>query len=205
MTEKKEKRPRQKPGDLNYVNNKQFTEALDKYARKQRKSIEETNERIQMDNYLAESIMKMSRRLATTKRFSGYPFKEEMIQNGILAAVKYCHNFDGSRFDNGFAYVTQILFSHFIITIKNEKKIYETKLKMVQNFASEIDEEMIEENQMESLSKMIADQKLNEMAKAKVANEGEQKGFRLRTGYTKEARDAYTGGTALWDEEPDDL
>ena len=55
-----------------------------------------------------------------------------MVNNAILAAVKYSHKFDGDRFDNGFAYVTQILFSHMIITIKNEKKKYETNLRLIQ-------------------------------------------------------------------------
>jgi len=205
MTEiKKEKRKRQKPGDKNYVNNKEFTLALDEYARKQRKNLEAGNERLVMDDYVAECIMKMARRLVTTKRFAGYPFKDEMVQNGILAAIKYAHNFDGSRFDNGFAYVTQIIFSHMIITIKNEKKIYETNLKMIQQFAAEVGEDGAEANQRENLSKMIADQKLGDMEKARESDDGSPKGFTLRTGYTKESREAYTGGTALWDEEPED-
>lgn len=200
-------RERQKPGDRNYVNNKEFTKALDKYAREQRKYMEENDgARIQMPDYVAECIMKMSRRLCTTPRFSGYPFKDEMIQNGIYAAIKYCHSFDGSRFNNGFAYVTQILFSHFIMTIKSEKKMYETKLKMIQQTADEIDMDLIEPSRQEAFAKEIADQKLYEMEKQRKKDKDgtTPHGFQLRTGYTKEERDAYEGGTPLWDEEPED-
>ena len=208
MTEQKPKRQRLKKGDKNYVNNKQFTKALDEYARRQRKYIEENDgERMQMPDYVAECIIKMSHRLCTTPRFSGYPFKDEMIQNGILAAVKYAHNFDGSRFDNGFAYVTSILFSHMIITIKKEKKMYETKMQLIQQMAEEVDLDMLEESHRNSFVKEIADQKLSQIEDQRKRADGDtsQRGFTLRTGWTKESRDAYEGGTPLWDEEPDDL
>ena len=204
----KPKRKRQKPGDANYVNNKEFTKALDEYARRQRKYMKENNgERMQMSDYVASCIVKMSHRLCTTPRFSGYPYKDEMIQNGILAAVKYAHNFDGSRFDNGFAYVTSILFSHMIITIKKEKKMYETKMQMIQQMAVDVDLDMLEENHRENFIKEIADQKLSQIESQRKRDDGDtsQRGFTLRTGWTKESRDAYDGGTPLWDEDPDDI
>lgn len=208
MTEEKPKRQRLKKGDRNYVNNKQFTKALDEYARRQRKYMEENDgERIKMPDYVAECIVKMSHRLCTTPRFSGYSYKDEMIQNAILAAVKYAHNFDGSRFDNGFAYVTSILFSHMVITIKKEKKLYETKMQMIQQMADEVDLDMLEETHRDNFVKEIADQKLGQIEEQRKRDDGDttQRGFTLRTGWTKESREAYEGGTPLWDEEPDDL
>lgn len=195
-----EKRVRQKPGDANYVNNKEFSIELDKYARAQRKQLAEGKGRIQMNNYLADCIMRMSKRLASTKRFSGYPFKDEMIQNAILAAVKYSHGFNGDKFDNGFAYVTQILFSHMVITIKNEKQKYETNMKLIQQFAEDLDEHGVETDIRENFIRSIADQKLASLESSrKSADEpgSAGKGFQLRTGYTKEERDAYDGGTPM--------
>ena len=122
MTDQKPKRKRQKKGDVHYVNNKEFTIALDEYSRACRDAAETGETKPRMSNYLGECIMKMSNRLATTPRFSGYSYRDEMIQNGILAAIKYADRFNGDKFDNGFAYITQILFSHFILTIKSEKK-----------------------------------------------------------------------------------
>src|SRR5210317_1185908 len=107
-----EKRTRQKPGDKHYVNNKEFTLALDAYSRSYREAEEADMPTPRMSDYLGLCIMKMAQRLANSPRFSGYSYKDEMIQNGILAAVKYGHKFNGDKFDNAFAYVTQIIFSH---------------------------------------------------------------------------------------------
>ena len=193
------KRTRQKRGDVHYVNNKEFTLALDTYSRACAHAEENGKAKPQMTNYLGECIIKMANRLASSPRFSGYSYKDEMIQNGILAAVKYAHKFNGDKFDNGFAYVTQILFSHFVITIKNEKKKYETNLRLIQQMeAGNIDNP--EFQGQDDHARGIADQKLGEIEAAKINKEDvktHQGGFKLRTGYTKEARAAYKGGTPV--------
>lgn len=190
-------RTRQKPGDEHYVNNREFTLALDEYARKCKLAEENNEEKPRMNNYLGECIMKMANRLANSPRFRNYSFREEMIHNGILAAVKYAHRFDGDRFDNGFAYVTQILFSHFIITIKNEKKKYETNLQLIQQaevgvFGSSEFAQIADEH-----ARSIADQKLQDLEDNKMEKDEDGKsnkrGFHLRSGYTKEERENYRG------------
>lgn len=206
MTE--EKVTRQKPGDVHYVNNREFTLALDKYARACKEAEENNKELPVMSRYLGESIMRMANRLATSPRFRNYSYREEMISNGVLAAVKYAHRFDGDRFDNGFAYVTQILFSHFIITIKSEKKKYETNLKLIQNaaaglFAVDGYEEFIDEH-----ARFIADQKLTDLEDSKEERDENGKmgkrGFHLRSGYTKEERKNYMGTPLVRDENDDE-
>lgn len=194
MTEtpiEKPKRKRQKKGDRNYVNNKEFTAALDKYGREARAAIAAGEERPVMSRYLGESVIKMATRLASTPRFYGYSYKDEMIQNGILGAMRYMYRFDGDRFDNGFAYVTQILFSHMIVTIKNEKKKYETNLKLIQQMEASVvgNEEFSEMS--DNHARSIADQKLADIENAKT--EKGKGGFQLRSGYTKESRAAYKG------------
>lgn len=197
-------RKRQKKGDAHYVNNKEFTLALDSYSRECKKCEEQDIDKPIMSDYLALSIMKMARRLASTPRFSGYSYRDEMIQNAILAAVKYAHRFNGDKFDNGFAYVTQILFSHMVITIKNEKKKYITNLKMIQEMEAEFIDNP-EFQYADQHAKSIADQKLQDMEVSKTGDDEKARGgFRLRTGYTKEARAAYTGGTPLVREEEDE-
>ena len=194
-----EKRKRQKPGDKHYVNNREFTLALDKYARDCKEAESKNKTKPRMNNYLGECIMKMAERLSLTPRFRNYSYRDEMIHNGILAVVKYAHRFNGDKFDNGFAYVTQILFSHFIITIKNEKKKYETNLKLIQ----EAEVGVIGNSEFNSLAnehaRSIADQKLEELENSKDKSEVRNKrsGFALRTGYTKEERENYKGGNPL--------
>ena len=197
MTELKVKRKRQKPGDEHYVNNREFTLALDKYSRECKAAEADGKEKPRMSNYLGDCIMKMSTRLANSPRFNGYSFKEEMIHNGILAAVKYAHRFNGDKFDNGFAYVTQILFSHFIITIKNEKKKYETNLKLIQEAEVGVMGNAEFSSVAADHARAIADQKLQDLEDSKMQKDEDGKsnrrGFHLRSGYTKEERDNYSG------------
>ena len=186
---------RQKKGDAHYVNNKEFTAALHEYSQACRQAVLEDKPEPRMNNYIGECIMKMSNRLSLSPRFRGYTYREEMVGNAIIAAVKYAKNFDGLRFDNGFAYVTQILFSHMILTIRKEKKLYQTNMELISNAQlgafgmEEMDGVMMEHAQA------IADQKLAAIQEASLDTSHKAKGFSLRTGYTKEERKAYKGGT----------
>ena len=107
-----EKQPKQKKGDAHYVNNREFTLELDKYAVACKQADDNNLERPVMNRYLAECIMKMAFRLSLTPRFQGYHYREEMVQNAIIAAVKYAHRFDGNRFNNGFL----MLHKFFLVT-----------------------------------------------------------------------------------------
>lgn len=184
-----EKRERQKKGDKNYVNNKEFTIALDEYSRACRKASQENLREPIMSRYLGECIIKMAERLVTLPRFRGYSFREEMIGNAIVAAVRYAKNFDGDRFDNGFAYITQILFSHMIITIKNEKKKYQTNIEMIQQAELSAFGNPEMGQIADSHARAIADQKMKEIEDSKLPPEAKNKGgFKLKTGTTKEER-----------------
>lgn len=114
-----------------------------------------------------------------------------MVGNAIVAAVKYAKNFDGDRFNNGFAYLTQILFSHMVITIVKEKKKYQTNLELIQQAQLDVfgNPEMISETTEHA--RMIADQKRKDMEDSKQPNK--KGGFVLRTGSTAEERAKYVG------------
>ena len=201
----KPKRRRQTKDSAHYVNNKEFTHALNEYAITCRDSLEKGEERPVMSRYLGDCLIKMATRLSLSPNFRGYHYREEMVQDAILGAVKYMHRFDGSRFNNGFAYVTQILFSHMIQTIKKEKRKYEVNLKMIQNAELETmnhPEFAVADNEK---ARSIADQKLGELEDQKVEKKkrGGNYGFKLKSGYTKEDREKYSG-TPLDQEDPSD-
>ena len=182
--------------NIHYVNNKEFTLALHEYAVSVREAAANDLPEPRMPEYVGECILKMAHRLSLSSRFRGYSYREEMVGNSIIAAVKYAKNFDGAKFNNGFAYVTQILFSHMVQTIKKEKKMYKTNMELILNAQLGVFnlEEM--EGVMDEHAKTIADQKLQAIEEAS-ADTTVKKGFTLRTGYTKADRAAYTGGTAL--------
>ena len=163
-----EKRTRQKPGDRHYVNNIEFTLALDEYSQKCKKAIANGENRPVMSRYLGECVHKMANRLSLTPRFKGYMYRDEMIQNAIFGAIKYMYRFDGTRFDNGFAYVTQIMFSHMIQTIKNEKKKYELNLRLIQQAEVSVMGDQEFDGVADTHARSIADQKLEDLQNQKV-------------------------------------
>ena len=188
-------RKRQKKGDQHYVNNHEFTAALHEYSQLCKTAEVEGNPEPKMSEYLGSCILKMSHRLSLTPRFRSYPFREEMVGNAIIAAVKYAKNFDGTRFNNGFAYVTQILFSHMVLTIKKEKKMYQTNMELIsQAELCSFGVEELDGNAAQH-ARVIADQKLKAIEESANNTGGEKRGFQLRTGHTREERLAYEGGT----------
>ena len=198
-----QRRTRLKPGNEHYVNNKEFTKALDEYARDCKEKLASGKTRPVMNKYLGECVIKMASRLSLSPNFRGYAYREEMVQDAILGAVNYMHLFDGSRFNNGFAYVTQILFSHMIQTIKKEKKKYELNLKLIQKAELQhMNDPEFQSAAMEG-ARAIADQKLGEIEDSKKHVSKRATGFRLRSGYTKADREAYKG-TPLSESEPKD-
>ena len=82
-----------------------------------------------------------------------------------------------------------------IQTIKNEKKKYELNLRLIQEAEVSVmgNQEFMDVSDQHA--RAIADQKLDELRSQKV--EKGKGGFTLRTGYTKESRAAYKGGTPL--------
>ena len=71
---------------------------------------------------MTELIYLMARKIANGRNFYGYPFKEDMIQEGILHAVqKGIPGFDRTK-KNPFCYLSVIIQFKFIEYIKKEKR-----------------------------------------------------------------------------------
>lgn len=119
---------RLKPGDEHYVNNKEFSIAVGKYANKYREAKEQGVDIPKMSNYIGQCIYNIATRLANRPNFINYSYRDEMICDGIENTVRYLHNFNYERvIDNGgipnaFAYVTQIVKNAFLRRIDAEKQ-----------------------------------------------------------------------------------
>ena len=199
----KQKRTRPKPTSEHYVNNKEFTKALDIYARNCKEKIAKGDKKPTMNKYLGQCVIKMATRLSLSPNFRGYVYREEMIQDAILGAVNYMHLFNGDRFNNGFAYVTQILFSHMVQTIKKEKKKYELNLKLIQKAELTHMNDPEFTSQANTDAQAIADQKLGDIEEGRKNLPKRSTGFRLKTGWNKSERESYKG-TPLSEAEPKD-
>lgn len=83
-----------------------------------------TDKKAKMPEKLGAAIFLIATNFANRPNFSGYSYKEDMIQDGVLNCIKYLgSNFDPTRSNaNAFSYITQSLYFSFIATIKGEKK-----------------------------------------------------------------------------------
>ena len=105
-----------------YVNNKEFTAAVDDFNKLVKKSIAEGKETPRMTEYIGECIYKIATRLSTRPNFINYTYRDEMICDAIENCIQYIGNFNREKSNNAFAYVTQICYYAFLRRIQKEKK-----------------------------------------------------------------------------------
>ena len=98
-----------------YVNNKEFLKALIEFREVLDKAEKEEKPRPQVPIYIAECYMKIGTHLATKPNFYNYTFREDMIMDGVENCLQYMDNFNPEKYDNPFAYFTQIIFFAFFM------------------------------------------------------------------------------------------
>ena len=83
-----------------------------------------------ISDYIGDSFLKMTTNIAYKHNFNRYPYKEEMICDGIIDCVKYVDSFDVEK-ENPFAYFTSAISNAFIRRIIKEKKQGYVKSKLL--------------------------------------------------------------------------
>ena len=83
-------------------------------------------------NYIAECFLKIAEHLSYRPNFINYPFREDMVGDGIENCLLYAHNFDPNKSSNPFSYFTQIIYYAFLRRIEKEKKQAFVKYKALQ-------------------------------------------------------------------------
>lgn len=117
----------------NYINNKDFLAAMVEYKRQVAEAEVNDLDPPRVGNYIGECISQIAYRLATKPNFANYPFKEEMIGDGIENCLQYINNFNPDKSNNPFAYFTQIIWCAFLRRLEKEKKYLYTKYKATQH------------------------------------------------------------------------
>lgn len=93
----------------------------------------------EIPKYVAESLVKIANRLSTMPSFVNYPYREEMVGDGIVNCVEYIDNFNPAKSTNPFSYFTQIIYFAFIRRIKKEQKNTSIKVKAFDNLILELE------------------------------------------------------------------
>ena len=160
MTEKteapaKKLKPREKP---HYVNNKIFTQAVIDYALTAQEAKAKGEPAPMVNNYLADSLMKICEGLSHKSNFVRYTYRDEMVMDGVENCLKALANFDGTAATrkgnpNAFGYFTQISWFAFLRRIAKEKKQQDVKLKYIAE--SGIDEFMVDADEDPEVAKAV--------------------------------------------------
>jgi len=114
-----------------YVNNKELLEAMTSYKERVIYAKEHGKPKPRVSNYVGDCFLKIATHLSYKPNFVNYPFREDMICDGIENCLQYIDNFDPEKSSNPFAYFTQIIYYAFLRRIQKEKKQLEIKQKIL--------------------------------------------------------------------------
>lgn len=121
---------RKKP--QNYIDKKEMYDALLAYKR-ECNSAEESGEEVPpIPNYLGKCFLDISEGLGRRPNFSNYPFKDDMVLDGVENCIKALNNFDPEKGSNPFGYFSRIAWFAFLRRIAAEKKQLYIKYKVTE-------------------------------------------------------------------------
>jgi hypothetical protein len=120
-----------------YVDNKEFLAEMIKWKKRYNAAEESGRKKPPISDYIAEAFLKIAERLSYRPNFMNYPYREEMVGDGVENCLMYAHNFDPNKSKNPFSYFTQIIYFAFLRRIEKEKKQSYIKYKIMEDNADE--------------------------------------------------------------------
>lgn len=124
--------PTENKRKLHYVNNPEFLRHMKLHIAAVKKAKKAGSASPKVSDYIGECIVSIANKLANKPNFVNYPFREEMISDGIENSLQYLNNFNPKKSSNPFAYFTQIIYFAFVRRIQREKKHLATKYRMIE-------------------------------------------------------------------------
>ncbi len=129
-----------------YIKNADFLAAIVEYKKQVKEAAAAGQPKPRIPEYIGECILKIAEKLSTNFRFNQYTFKDEMISDGYENCLLYFDNFNpekfnektGKKYDNPFAYYTQIIWYAFIRRIQKEKRQMLIKGKILQEMPYDV-------------------------------------------------------------------
>ena len=124
-----------------YVDKAELYKHMVDYCNARDTALAEGKEKPLVDNFIAESIIKIANHLSYLPNFSGYTYRADFVADAIENCLTYVDNFNPEKSQNPFAYFTQICWYAFIRRIMREKKQSIIKGKYIMGMS--FDENMI--------------------------------------------------------------
>lgn len=104
-----------------YLDKVELHNALVEYLTQCENCIEQGIERPRIPEYIGECIYLLNHNLAKRANFSGYSFKEDMIDNGIELCLRYIRNYNFRKYNNPHAFFTYYAWRGFVDIINAEE------------------------------------------------------------------------------------
>ena len=83
-------------------------------------------------DYIGKCFLDIATHLSYRPNFINYPYREEMIGDGIENCLMYASNFDPTKSKNPFSYFTQIIYFAFLRRIAKQKEQMYIRYKMLE-------------------------------------------------------------------------
>lgn len=115
-----------------YIDNQKFFEEMVLWKQKCKKAEEDGKPRPPVSEYIGKCFLLIAEKLSHKSNFITYPYREEMVSDGIENCLQYCYNFDPEISNNPFSYFTQIIYFAFLRRIQKEKKQTYIKYKLLE-------------------------------------------------------------------------
>ena len=116
-----------------YVDKEKLYEALKKYKQERLEALSKKLPVPRIPEYIGECIYLIAENYSHKYSFSQYPFRDEMVADGVENCIRYMNNFDPDKSNQPFSYFTKIIHYAFIRRIDREKKHLYTKFKALEN------------------------------------------------------------------------
>lgn len=116
-----------------YVDNERLFDELCEFRIKVRDAKDMDLPRPRLSEFIGKCILDIAVHRSREHNFIGYPFREEMVSDGIENCILYIDNFTPDKSNNPFAYFSQIIYFAFLRRIGVEKKKMYTKFKLMED------------------------------------------------------------------------
>ena len=145
--EEEEETSEAKPAN-HYVDNKEFYQAMIEWKKEVLDARDSGEPDPPVTDYIGKCFLDIATHLSYRPNFINYPYREEMIGDGIENCLMYCSNFDPEKSKNPFSYFTQIIYFAFLRRIQKEKKQVYIKYKLIDSadIYGNINKELLDNN-----------------------------------------------------------
>ena len=143
-------RARNVKNNPHYVNNKELSMAVYKYAESVKKAKDEGETIPVVPDYIGRCFLRMAEGLSHRSNFVRYTYREEMVMDAVENCLKAVANYNVNAttekgLPNAFGYFTQISWFAFLRRIAKEKKQQDVKMKFIAEAG--LDEFMVSANE----------------------------------------------------------